>query len=585
MAQPTEQASGYRPPLNGDTPAANKVLGRCYEEMKTSEWIQLFEPTPIRQAVWADLSHELAWPVTSTSLDQAVKETVTFLKAMGLQATSRPLPSNIESWAPAEAGAELWKWKKRLRGAFGATAFNMGRRPTLTRQMKQRIHQRYPCRRLPRRLPKTPEAVRAQERSPYFQDSHMVTPKSVNHNEHVRTTADNSGETRRPNRSSGRGSRRRFPLSNDSSDDDDDSNKFTGDGGAQMNEYLRQIREVTETEKQNVTPRIESAESRYYSAKRDDKEHICDYLNRLNGYARNAGIQFENGGRKARDHVQRFLETCGDRGLERRLCHIRAKDIHELKEMIMDILKIDERNSTRESSQHPSRSRDSTRRREERRREDSRDHYSRRDRRDRDYDRRRDDSRNVPRVTLAEASVTDICAELQERDVRSSRGERPRNTQRNIPNSGSEADSDELSDDSRQLSDTRSDGYSSDGSGRYLAAANDNERRAAAEGTYARTDNRGPRGDPANRNFGRNDRYPTRGDREGRPRQYGPCAACGGLSHSAHYYRKRCKLCKQVHDAGRCEVFQEIANVVRSKIDKKDLSPELQSLLFTEHLN
>ncbi|GMF66476.1 unnamed protein product [Phytophthora lilii] len=431
----------------------------------------------------------------------------------------------------------------------------------------------------------------------------MVTPKSVNHNEHVRTTADNLGETRRTNRSSGRGSRQRFPLSNDSSDDYDDSNEFTGDGGAQMNEYLRQIREVTETEMQNVTPRIEvathrplgqikafsglrnksknsmqwlrafvyemkgtrawpddwcmpfelslrdgalhwhrqlpkktkrqwsllseafikyycsqfnqSAESRYYSAKSDDKEHICDYLNRLNGYARNAGIQFENGGRKARDHVQRFLETCGDRGLERRLCHIRVKDIHELEEMIMDILKIDERNSTRESSQHPSRSRDSTRRREERRREDSRDHYSRRDRRDRDYDRRRDDSRNVPRVTLAEASVTDICAELQERDVRSSRGECPRNTQRNILNSGSEADSDGLSDDSRQLSDTRSDGYSSDGSDRYLVAANDNERRAAAEGTYARTDNRGPRGDPANRNFGRNDRYPTRSDREG----------------------------------------------------------------------
>ncbi|GMF28033.1 unnamed protein product [Phytophthora lilii] len=119
MAQPTEQASGYRPPLNGDTPAANKVLGRCYEEMKTSEWIQLFEPTPIRQAVWADLSHELEWPVTSTSLDQVVKETVTFLKAMGLQATSRPSQSTLESWAPAEAGAKLWKWKKCLRGAFG----------------------------------------------------------------------------------------------------------------------------------------------------------------------------------------------------------------------------------------------------------------------------------------------------------------------------------------------------------------------------------------------------------------------------------------------------------------------------------
>ncbi|GMF42241.1 unnamed protein product [Phytophthora lilii] len=199
----------------------------------------------------------------------------------------------------------------------------------------------------------------------------------------------------------------------------------------------------------------------------------------------------------------------------------------------------------------------------------------------RDYNRRRDDSRNVPRVTLAEASVTDIFAELQERDVRSSRGERPRNTQRNNPNSGSEADSDELSDDSRQFSDTRSDGYSSGGSGRYLAAANDNERRAADEGTYARADNRGPRGDTANRKLGRNDRYPTLSDREGRPRQYGPCPACGGLSQFAH----RCKLCNQVHDAGGCEVFQEIADVVRSKVDKKDLSPELQNLLYTEHLN
>ncbi|KAE9162410.1 hypothetical protein PF005_g26010 [Phytophthora fragariae] len=43
----------------------------------------------------------------------------------------------------------------------------------------------------------------------------------------------------------------------------------------------------------------QSAKARYYSAKREDKEHVCDYLNRLNGYARNAGVQFENGGREA----------------------------------------------------------------------------------------------------------------------------------------------------------------------------------------------------------------------------------------------------------------------------------------------
>ncbi|GMF36293.1 unnamed protein product [Phytophthora fragariaefolia] len=60
-------------------------------------------------------------------------------------------------------------------------------------------------------------------------------------------------------------------------------------------------------------------------------EHVCDYLNRLNGYARNAGVQFEKGGRESKEHVNRFLESCGDRGLERCLCHLRVKEIHELR--------------------------------------------------------------------------------------------------------------------------------------------------------------------------------------------------------------------------------------------------------------
>ncbi|GMF50950.1 unnamed protein product [Phytophthora fragariaefolia] len=51
-AQLTEQATGKRLPLNGDTPAANKVLGKCYEDIKSSDWGELFEPTMIRQAVW-----------------------------------------------------------------------------------------------------------------------------------------------------------------------------------------------------------------------------------------------------------------------------------------------------------------------------------------------------------------------------------------------------------------------------------------------------------------------------------------------------------------------------------------------------
>ncbi|KAG2910549.1 hypothetical protein PC119_g13044 [Phytophthora cactorum] len=44
--------------------------------------------------------------------------------------------------------------------------------------------------------------------------------------------------------------------------------------------------------------------SPYYSVKRERSEHLCDYLNRLNGYARKARLQFEKGGRDAKEHVQ-----------------------------------------------------------------------------------------------------------------------------------------------------------------------------------------------------------------------------------------------------------------------------------------
>ncbi|KAE8878750.1 hypothetical protein PF010_g29563 [Phytophthora fragariae] len=121
----------------------------------------------------------------------------------------------------------------------------------------------------------------------------------------------------------------------------------------------------------------QSAKARYYSAKREDKEHVCDYLNRLNGYARNAGVQFENGGREAKDHVDYFLDKCDDRGLEERLCHARVKDIHDLEEMINDILRSRERKTAREPSVRRHRSQDDDRRRENRSNEGTRSGFGR----------------------------------------------------------------------------------------------------------------------------------------------------------------------------------------------------------------
>ncbi|KAE9282071.1 hypothetical protein PR003_g27502 [Phytophthora rubi] len=165
-----------------------------------------------------------------------------------------------------------------------------------------------------------------------------------------------------------------------------------------------------------------SSKTRYYSAHRSDSEHIYDYLNRLNGYARNAGVRFADSGREARDHVRRFLKTCGDKSLQKRLGHLQVSDIHELEGMINEILKMEDRNSHKTQQQKPLRSRELSRGRDNYRRRDElrdevRDWY-RRNRWDCVYDCRRDDDRNPSRGALAEASLTEIIAELQNRESR-----------------------------------------------------------------------------------------------------------------------------------------------------------------------
>ncbi|OWZ14185.1 hypothetical protein PHMEG_00012377 [Phytophthora megakarya] len=94
----------------------------------------------------------------------------------------------------------------------------------------------------------------------------------------------------------------------------------------------------------------QSASTRHYRAKRLEKEHIRDYLNRLNGYARSANIKFERSGREAKEHVKHFLETCGDRDLERQLAPMQLRDIHTLEDIVSDIQKVEKRVSNRVKS-------------------------------------------------------------------------------------------------------------------------------------------------------------------------------------------------------------------------------------------
>ncbi|KAG3068513.1 hypothetical protein PI125_g23401 [Phytophthora idaei] len=277
------------------------------------------------------------------------------------------------------------------------------------------------------------------------------------------------------------------------------------------------------------------------------------------------------------------------------LYHTRVNDIHELEEIIEDVLKGKERMAKRDGVTRHSRSRDL-------RRDEPHDRQSRHDKRE--SDRRRDDYRNTPKVTLADASLDDLLAELEGREATRSGTERS-----DGEHHAHEDDQDEH--DHYQYDDASRDGSLVDND-RHLAAANEGERRAAAEGTSARSDDRPPRGNipdcergfnqdrrsgecsfnqdrrGGDRSFGQGSRGRRDFNRDNRRPQYGPCAVCGGMSHSAHYCNKRCMFCKQAHDAGQCELFcnfQDMAKFVRIKGTKEELPPELKSVVQERHLN
>ncbi|KAE8989574.1 hypothetical protein PR001_g21743 [Phytophthora rubi] len=335
-AEATIQPTRIRPPLNGDTPAVNKVLGRIVELMRTkSNWMRLFSPKMVRQAVWADLGRVLAEPIDSTS---------------------------------------TFQWKKKLQAAFGATTAGVARLvfgaatfPAPSETDPSRVP-----------LPPTPQKGNNDVKggifaakglaSPYKQDSHMVTPRSVNRSDRLAKENEASFTTPNTRRTTVRPPEKRFEAREESSDSDEgrfDPDYYDGD---LTGEWARQ--------------------------------------------ARNAGVQFENGGREAKDHVDHFLDTFDDRGLEERLCHARVKYIHDLEEMINDILRSRERETAREPSVIRYRSQDDDRRRENRSNEGTRSSFGREQRYRDDGPRRerREESPYRSRITLVEALVDVVTA-------------------------------------------------------------------------------------------------------------------------------------------------------------------------------
>ncbi|GMF61213.1 unnamed protein product [Phytophthora fragariaefolia] len=147
-------APGDRPPLipratrNADTPSANRVLARLAKKCGP----------------------------------KLVEDTVLLLTAMGFRCNGRPNSLILGDWSLSRAGAELLKWKRRLRSAFGLER-HVGSRQMIARTAEFSRHDSDPSRVPLSKSPETKkgkkEVFRATKGTPYYEDSHMQTPKTL----------------------------------------------------------------------------------------------------------------------------------------------------------------------------------------------------------------------------------------------------------------------------------------------------------------------------------------------------------------------------------------------------------------------
>ncbi|GMF40683.1 unnamed protein product [Phytophthora fragariaefolia] len=243
---------GNRPPMNSSTPAANRVIGRILDQiLESSDWIRPFTPKAVRQALWVELKGELAWPVNTMSAVKVAEDTVSLLRTMGL---TNPSEAALRDCPPAIAGKELKRWKRKLRFSFGTSDIGL----------------------------KTPPTVRPKGDA---DPSQIPLPQTPKKNEHGKES-DDDGVFRV--KTEGTPSRRRFVPRDDSSDDDSGEDDYYRKEDAEYDdpsdELARQVREVSEMERLNSTPRLELATHRSlaqinaFSGLRNKSENSMQWL-------------------------------------------------------------------------------------------------------------------------------------------------------------------------------------------------------------------------------------------------------------------------------------------------------------------
>ncbi|OWY94889.1 hypothetical protein PHMEG_00035256 [Phytophthora megakarya] len=289
-----------------------------------------------------------------------------------------PTDAGLDDCAPPDAGTALRKWKKKLRTAFGVEEVAPGHQGVARQAFMPADPSKIPFPQNSIKSNETSQGVFGSKGSPYMHESHMVTSRSVSRQEQV--VKENEGSKRTPNtyRSQAQQADRRYNLYEDSSDEGDDLfdnnsthlllgniKQFSGYRN-KSEKSIQWLRTFIYEMKGTHTPlndwcmafelslqdgalhwyrQLPRKTRRTWKLLRD--AFIKYYCSKFNHSAK-LGVQFENKGRVSKDHVEHFLDTCDDRCLDERLCHVRVKDIHVLEDRINDIVKRQDRKTKRE---------------------------------------------------------------------------------------------------------------------------------------------------------------------------------------------------------------------------------------------
>ncbi|GMF53921.1 unnamed protein product [Phytophthora fragariaefolia] len=141
LAPDERPTTGSRPPVNGDTPNA---------------------------------------PIDSSGLTQLAEETKRLLEAMGFECAAMPSKVALQIWELGDASAELTRWKRKLKDSFGV------RSSTTVRKVDGVDPSTVPLPSTPKKAPagagfQAPatkgDVFSKTAESPYFMDSHMISPK------------------------------------------------------------------------------------------------------------------------------------------------------------------------------------------------------------------------------------------------------------------------------------------------------------------------------------------------------------------------------------------------------------------------